>query len=474
MNTSPMAFGAINPFNFNTPVATPQSVRLSQTVAMSNFTGSRLDSFVENSPRTTDSYTPPFRADVGQPGVGQSYRSWNTSTANRYFNQLLTAVNDMTPAPNERHAMKTSVTRQDIADEIRRMERPLQIIDNQYLDFLYSLYDEDNFNEIHGPETPRVPAGYVAKISLDQLQAQYDDDGNFGSFSAYYTSAPQLPPLPDAYDVGSNLAFANQTLSINSIVADAYYDRLFDNTRDSLSAGGWGEDGVSQKNIQSELDRMNLVGDWTADDHQYVAYLETLKDNYGELADDHAAFPPGTIGLTTPPIITKADQQAQYDDDGDSSNFTARYRDDVVVTQPPPPSPSKRYDVGNGLVVPMDSVAKDFETTTTQANRYFDRLRIASSPYSNHGAGASHVVSSVTLADIQNELDRLADSPTPVIEEGDYVGFLKTLKSNFLEIADDSGVGSNTARMTKAELQAQFSDDGNRRNFTGRYTEGRS
>ncbi|MEZ4576320.1 MAG: hypothetical protein R2857_15600 [Vampirovibrionales bacterium] len=81
-------------------------------------------------------------------------------------------------------------------------------------------------------------------------------------------------------------------------------------------------------------------------------------------------------------------------------------------------------------------------------------------------------MSSVTLADIQNELDRLADSPTPVIEEGDYVGFLKTLKSNFLEIADDSGVGSNTARMTKAELQAQFSDDGNRRN--GRYTEGRS
>lgn len=50
MNTSPMAFGAINPFNFNTPVATPQSVQLSQTVAMSNFTGSRLDSFVENSP----------------------------------------------------------------------------------------------------------------------------------------------------------------------------------------------------------------------------------------------------------------------------------------------------------------------------------------------------------------------------------------------------------------------------------------
>ncbi|MEZ4576317.1 MAG: hypothetical protein R2857_15585 [Vampirovibrionales bacterium] len=96
---------------------------------------------------------------MGQPGVGQSYRSWNTSTANRYFNQLLTAVNDMTPAPNERHAMKTSVTRQDIADEIRRMERPLQIIDNQYLDFLYSLYDEDNFNEIHGPESPRV-SGY--------------------------------------------------------------------------------------------------------------------------------------------------------------------------------------------------------------------------------------------------------------------------------------------------------------------------
>ncbi|MEZ4576318.1 MAG: hypothetical protein R2857_15590 [Vampirovibrionales bacterium] len=80
------------------------------------------------------------------------------------------------------------------------------------------------------------------------------------TISALITPAPQLPPLPDAYDVGSNLAFANQTLSINSIVADAYYDRLFDNTRDSLSAGGWGEDGVSQKNIQSELDHIRPRG----------------------------------------------------------------------------------------------------------------------------------------------------------------------------------------------------------------------
>ncbi|MEZ4576319.1 MAG: hypothetical protein R2857_15595 [Vampirovibrionales bacterium] len=29
------------------------------------------------------------------------------------------------------------------------------------------------------------------------------------------------------------------------------------------------------------------------------AYRKALKDNYGELADDHHRLPPGTIGLTT-------------------------------------------------------------------------------------------------------------------------------------------------------------------------------
>ncbi|MEZ4576311.1 MAG: hypothetical protein R2857_15545 [Vampirovibrionales bacterium] len=141
-------------------------------------------------------------------------------------------------------------------------------------------------------------------MTLDLLQRQYNDDGDTSSFSAYYSPAYGVPtPTPAVTDVSSP-ATGNQTLNISASQADQYFDRLYNNTRNPLAGRPWGEDGVNQANIQSELDRLTLVRRLlTPDEQQYVQYLYTLKSNYEEIADDFVYFPPGTAGQPLRPSL---------------------------------------------------------------------------------------------------------------------------------------------------------------------------
>ncbi|MCA9789476.1 MAG: hypothetical protein KC462_06865, partial [Cyanobacteria bacterium HKST-UBA05] len=275
--------------------------------------------------------------------------TFSASEVNTFYNDILTA-NNLAPG--------SSVTQAQILHAKNYFfpggngGRPWSY---QMIGFFNALYE--NFNEI-ATDDGRV--GASGSISLSTITTnQMPDDGsntNLTAVASRVSDPPPQPapppptPTPTQYDVGNTLANANHTLNISAADADRYYDRLYASkwnaamTRPAPST----DEGVTAQDITAQINTLQQ-GQWlSTDDQQYLAYLETMIDNFAELADEPPVFPPGTAGLyiATPNNITKWEQRAEYDDDGNALNFTGRYASNYVPPTPTPtPTPTQYIDI---------------------------------------------------------------------------------------------------------------------------------